>query len=518
MTTSTPTSTRLRRVTAAAVVLTLGFGLTACGNDDTSDAAQTSSTGVRSINKAGVTPSGTTPTDATDPSAIGSGDSGEGVIPIGDRQDATPNVVEVDGNSDSLTSRARADFLGARGGITVTSDGSGESRAFERLCIGDIDIADTSRSITEEEYQTCRANGFDVVQFQIAADAVVLAIRSQTDVGTDCLSTDQIRAAFRNGSTITNWSQLGDNLDDADFEAGGPTVQYNAARFFGRYILGSEDPINSDFRVDYRAAEREADTLQFVTGSDEDRRRTRVLPDVRQVWLKYGEELRTAWGYWSQANAEVQVAVREQRKGIRTNRSPAARAKDDARVARAYNERGRMITAVNAARAKYKTINRRYRSLVDAQRRILDEYGRVGMFSEGFYATYENRLRPFEVEVYDGDDQPNCIFPSPQTILNGQYPLSRQLLLTVTTRSLQRPEVRAFLINYLENSQRYAEAAGIIALPEADKDRQIAWLQEGAVLPDFTFNEDGRFSERVETPEEEQATEAPAPVIENPAR
>lgn len=512
---STTTATRGRRLGAAVLTVALGLGLAACGDGST---ARQDESSARSINKgaaATTEPTAETSTEAgTEAGTAGS--SGVEVLRTGERRDPTPGVVDVDGGSDTLTGPASTAFRRQRAGITVSQDLSGDTRAFERLCIGDIDVVDSSRSISAEEYEQCRANGFDVVQLQVAADAVVLAIRSQTDVGTDCLSTDQVRAAFRTGSTITNWSELGPGLDDVEYEAAGPGVEDDAGRFFGRYVLDSPEPVNGDFRVDYLTTDDEDQTLRFVTGSDEDRLKVRDLTWVRPTFEKYRAELKTAWGYWAEANEEVKTAVAEQRKGIKDKRTPAARAKDDARVTRAYEERGRLITAVNAARAKLRPVAATYRDLVARDARIKDEVGHVGLFSHGFYATYEDRLRPFEIEVSDGDGDRNCIFPSPQTILNGEYPLSQQLLLTVTTRSMQRPEVRAFLKSYLEGTQDYAAEAGLVAIPDEDRDRQLAWLDDQGVLPRFGVV-DGEFREVTE--QEKTVTEAPpAPPVQNPAR
>ena len=65
-----------------------------------------------------------------------------------------------------------------------------------------------------------RPSGLDVVQFQIASDGIVVAIKSESDVGGDCLTTDQVQEIWRAGSPITNWSQVG--LDDVPLAVGGP--------------------------------------------------------------------------------------------------------------------------------------------------------------------------------------------------------------------------------------------------------------------------------------------------------
>ena len=63
------------------------------------------------------------------------------------------------------------------------------------------------------------------------------------------------------------------------------------------------------------------------------------------------------------------------------------------------------------------------------------------------YELFEEELRPFEITSPDGHR--NCVFPSQTTIASGIYPLSTQVLITTTTRSLKRDEVTDFLKDYL---------------------------------------------------------------------
>lgn len=505
--------THTTRGAAVVLALTLGLGLAACGSDDDNDSQgdSTSATGVKSINKRGLKAStdGATTTTAT----------GE-TVRLGTRPDPVPGVIGIDGGFDTLTRPIKDTFEASpsSNGTQVQEAFSGETRAMQRLCVGEIDIVDSARPMTAAEYQQCRNAGLDVVQFQVAADAIVLAIKSQTDVGTDCLSTDQVKTAFQNGSTVDNWSQLGTNLDDVPFEGGGPTVENNAARFFARYLLEDPEPVNSDFRIDYFDTDDEDGTREFVTGSQRDEVEIKNLDRIQPKWERFRKELKTAWGVWAGKQAEVVEAQKEQRKGIRTGRSVAARAADDQRVARAFAERGEAITKVNFIKAKLKPIDARYQVTAAAQRRLDSTIGHVGLFSHGYYATWENQLRPFEIEIYDGDDQPNCIFPSPQTILNGEYPLSRQLLLTVSTRALQRPEVREFLTFYLANAQAAATSRGLVPLPNADIVRQQRWLADPSKRPRFGTVDGSALQEIQEDDDTTTTDTSSTPVAVKPAR
>ncbi|MFB9312862.1 PstS family phosphate ABC transporter substrate-binding protein [Nocardioides plantarum] len=505
---------RGRLAVSAALSLALALGVAGCGSDST-DRTDAGSSGVPSLNRAGLEPSdettdgaGTTADDATD-DTVG--------VRLGDRADPVPGVVEVDGGLDSLTGPARRGFAGTGSGTTVEQQTSGETRGFQRLCIGEVDIVDSARPLTADEYEQCRRNGLDVMQFQVAADAVVLAIKAQTDVGTDCLSTDQIRAGFRNGSAIDNWSQLGSNLDDVEFRAGGPTVEFAPARFFGRYVLGDPEPINSDFRVGYQDTDSEDQTRKFVTGTTQDDLQANLLRTIEPQYVELRRQVAESQGYYDKAQAEVLESVKQQKRGVADKRSPADRAKDDARVTTAYAARGRMIRKLNARKAALVPVARRFKVADAARDRLDDTLGHVGLFSHGYYTTYENELRPFEIEISDGDDQPNCIFPSPQTILNGQYPLSRQLLLTVSTRSLGRPEVQKFLTYYLKRSQSLADKAGVVPLPDANVAQQVAWLQGKEKAPEFGVV-DGRFRQLTEEDAQEATQAHPAAPAENPAR
>ena len=141
---------------------------------------------------------------------------------------------------------------------------NGEDRAFTDLCAGGIDLVDSARSISAAEWESCREVGLDVVELQVAADAVVVAIKSETDVGGDCLSTVAVQDAFRAGSPITSWGQLG--LDDVPLEVGGPDPDNNAFGFFGRYLLDAPQPALVNFRSDYVAHESDEESRVFVVG------------------------------------------------------------------------------------------------------------------------------------------------------------------------------------------------------------------------------------------------------------
>lgn len=381
-------------------------------------------------------------------------------------------VVEVEGASGSLTERARQTFEFSGSPTDVNFTETSEDRAFQRLCAGEIDLVDSARAISRAEWDACRAVGLDVVQFQIAADAIVLAIKSETDVGGDCLTTDQVQDTFRAGSPITNWSQLG--LDDVKLETGGPDPDNNAFSFFGRYVLDAPEPGLTNFRSDYNAFDSDTGSRLWTVGDIRDQKLAERFPERARKRTEFNSQLAIAWQVLDDASDELKASLAEVQKGIRDKRPAADKARDQKRLQEAYVARDAARAAKNRI-AERRTEALRLYNLARNSKRIYDgTFGNVAFFRFSYYELYEDQLRPFEITLPSGER--NCIFPSQRTIVNGEYPLARQLLITTTTRSLMRREVNEFLKFYVNNSSDLAEEARLVTLPQNIIEQQNNWL------------------------------------------
>ena len=173
-------------------------------------------------------------------------------------------------------------------------------------------------------------------------------------------------------------------------------------------------------------------------------------------------------------SVEVVYALAERQKGYRDNRPPADKAKDQARVDAAYVRRSKAVVRYNAAVAHYKKVDARYGDISKARAAYLRYRGHVAFFRFSYYELFEDQLRPFEIT--DPTGHVNCIFPSQRTITDGEYPLARQLLITTTTRSLQRAEVRDFLQHYLRQAQTLAADSNLVSLSSDTIALEQQWL------------------------------------------
>lgn len=357
-----------------------------------------------------------------------------------------------------------------------------ENRAFEAFCAGQADIVDSARPISEAEYRQCIANGIQPVQFQVASDAAVLAIKNETDVGTDCLSFDEVRNMFRAGSTINSWSQvgyghdLGNDGNEPRLKVAGPDEDSNVFGFFGQYVLGAPEPTLLDFRSDYQAFPSDAGVRRAVVGSNRDFRAAAQYDRSLQVYQDILDSL-------AENRRAVRDAKAEVAKGIADDRPAEDRARDRAKLAKAEANLENLKKSLAPAR-RYVAQNRA------AVRRLEEVRGTLGLFRFSYYEAFEEQLRPMEVSASNDFAKPECIFPSQATVTNATYPLARQLLLTVNYRNMRDPDINEFLVQSLTRSQQAAENASLVPLPDETRDTELAWLN-GSSEPDIIFYQSG---------------------------
>lgn len=386
-------------------------------------------------------------------------------------------VIDIDGSTrGSLSGVLRNRYVTVGSLNQVNLENRGEDAAFADLCAGKIDLVDSARPISEAEWDACQAVGLDVVQFQIASDAVVVATKNESDVGGDCLSTTQVQDIFRAGSPIVNWSDPTLEFDDLPLHVGGPNPENNDFGFFGRYVLDSPEPSMTDLRSDYRAFRNDDGARRYVVGRNRDYRLMSRFDGLNSRRQEIRRELVGARMERQAAAEEFTLARAERAKGIRDGRSSADQARDQRRLDAASARLAKARGKVTGLTDELPGLDRRVGRAKAARARIEKVRGNVAYYRFTYYELYEEQLRPMEITL--PDQQRNCIFPSRDTVSSGDYPLARQLLLTTTTRSIKRTEVRDFLKFALGRAQVEAENVQLVPIPNLTLNTQRAWLAD----------------------------------------
>ena len=202
----------------AAVLIGAGFVASGCGGDSSSDASGASGL------------SGTVTADGSST-----------VFPI----------------MQAVAEEYRAD----NGDVDVSVGESGTGGGMEKFCRGEIDIADASRPIKDEERAACTKAGVAFVELAVALDGLSVVVNPENDF-VDCLTMQQLATIWGPKSTVDSWKQVDDSFPDSDLTLYGPGTASGTFEYFTEAVNGEKGASRSD----YTASEDDNVLVKGVAG------------------------------------------------------------------------------------------------------------------------------------------------------------------------------------------------------------------------------------------------------------
>jgi phosphate transport system substrate-binding protein len=182
----------------------------------------------------------------------GSGSSGGGLA--GD--------ISIDGSSTvaPLSEAIAEEFRAEAPEVQVSVGTAGTGGGFKKFCAGEIDIADASRAIKEEEIAACKAAGVAYTELRVGLDGLAIVTSSKNDF-LECLTLDQLATIFEDGGART-WDEVDPKFPKEDIAIFAPGTDSGTYDFFVEETLGeSRKP-----RTDYTASEDDNTLVQGVAG------------------------------------------------------------------------------------------------------------------------------------------------------------------------------------------------------------------------------------------------------------
>jgi phosphate transport system substrate-binding protein len=213
----------MKKLITIAACGALAMGAAACGNDDNESTAS-------------------------------SGSSGNGDL---------SGSIKIDGSSTvaPFAQAAQEAFQAENPGVKITVGTSGTGGGFEKFCAGETDISDASRPIKpDEEAPVCKKAGVDYTELQVANDGI--AVVTNPELKVDCLTADQLKKLWNQGSKVKNLSEIDPKLPDVELSLFGPGTDSGTFDFFTDVINGEEGVS----REDYQPSEDDNILVQGVAG------------------------------------------------------------------------------------------------------------------------------------------------------------------------------------------------------------------------------------------------------------
>lgn len=154
------------------------------------------------------------------------------------------------------------DFQKQHNDVNISVDSTGTGGGFKNhFCTGNSDLNGASRPVKDSEKEQCSGNNVTPVEFQIAGDALTVAVNNDAD-WVDCMTFDELAQIWQPGGA-QKWSDVRDDWPDEPLELYGPASTSGTFDWFTENVIGEAGA----HREDYEATEEDNIIIQGIEGS-----------------------------------------------------------------------------------------------------------------------------------------------------------------------------------------------------------------------------------------------------------
>jgi phosphate transport system substrate-binding protein len=160
-------------------------------------------------------------------------------------------TIAIDGSSTvyPVTEAVAEEFQGQeKGQVRVTVGISGTGGGFKKFCRGEIDVADASRPILQEEIEACKAAGIAYYELPVAYDALTVAVSPKNDWVSEITVEDlkKIWAPEAQGK-VTRWNQVRPEWPDQPLMLFGAGSDSGTFDYFTEAVVGKAKASRGDY-------------------------------------------------------------------------------------------------------------------------------------------------------------------------------------------------------------------------------------------------------------------------------
>ncbi|MBC7531969.1 MAG: PstS family phosphate ABC transporter substrate-binding protein [Oligoflexus sp.] len=173
--------------------------------------------------------------------------------------------VKLDGSSTvfPIAEAAAEEFQKEYPNVRVTVGVSGTGGGMKKYTVGEIDIANASRKMKDEEAKKATENKIETIELPIANDGIAVVVNPKNTF-VKSLTLTQLKALWEPGSKVKTWKDLDPSFPADPVKLYGPGADSGTFDFFTEHVMGTARLSRSD----YIASE---DDNVLVTGVSKDK-------------------------------------------------------------------------------------------------------------------------------------------------------------------------------------------------------------------------------------------------------
>jgi len=156
--------------------------------------------------------------------------------------------IQIDGSSTvyPITEAVAEEFKTEQPNVRVTVGLSGTSGGMKKFVVGEIDICDASRPIKDAEIASCKSNGIEYIELQVAFDGLSVVVNPEND-WVDCMTVAQLKELWQPESTVQKWSDLNPEWPSESIKLYGPGTDSGTFEYFTEVIVGEARKSRGDY-------------------------------------------------------------------------------------------------------------------------------------------------------------------------------------------------------------------------------------------------------------------------------
>ncbi|HVW02732.1 MAG TPA: phosphate ABC transporter substrate-binding protein PstS family protein [Planctomycetaceae bacterium] len=171
-------------------------------------------------------------------------------------------TITIDGSSTvfPITQTMAEDFEKAHPNVKIGVGKSGTGGGFKKFVLGETDISDASRPITDSEKAKCQEHGVEYVELKIAIDGISVVVNPK-NTWCDCISIEQLQAIWEPSSKIKKWSDINPAWPNEAIELYAPDPDSGTYDYFAEVVCKGKAT-----RQDYQPNSEDQVLVQGVAG------------------------------------------------------------------------------------------------------------------------------------------------------------------------------------------------------------------------------------------------------------
>jgi phosphate transport system substrate-binding protein len=157
-------------------------------------------------------------------------------------------TIKIDGSSTvfPITEAVAEEFQKSHPKVKVTVGISGTGGGFKKFTVGETDISDASRPISDKEREAAATNKIGYIELPIGYDGISVVVNPRNDF-VDSLTVAELKKIWEPGSKVKLWSDVRPNWPKRSIRLYAPGTDSGTFDFFTEEVNGKAKACRSDF-------------------------------------------------------------------------------------------------------------------------------------------------------------------------------------------------------------------------------------------------------------------------------